>query len=78
MVQVETILVAERGSENYAAEEMKKKKSRDRVVIEDNALVEIVDKIGEQKLVKVKSKSLFTMRKNNLLDVLEDGFGRSP
>jgi len=78
MVQVETILVAEPGSENYAAEEMKKKKSRDRVVIEDNALVEIADKIGEQKLVKAKSKSLLTRRKNNLLDVLEDGFGRSP
>ena len=41
----------------------KKKKSRYRAVVEDDARVEIGGKIGEQKLVKANSKSLFTRRK---------------
>ena len=34
---------------------------------------EIADKIEEQKIKKAKSKSLFTRRKNQLADLLEDG-----
>ena len=34
---------------------------------------EIADKIAEQKIKKAKSKSLFTRRKNQLVDLLEDG-----
>ena len=35
---------------------------------------EIADKIEEQKIKKAKSKSLFTKRKNHLVDLLEDGW----
>ena len=54
----------------------KKKKRCDRAKGTDNAednRDEIVDKIEEQKIKKAKSKSLFTRRKNQLADLLEDG-----
>ena len=54
----------------------KKKKRRDRAKGTDDAEVnrdEILDKIEEQKIKKAKSKSLFTTRKNQLADLLEDG-----
>ena len=55
----------------------KKKKARDRAEIEDSAgaddaCQEIADKIQERKVAKAKSKSSFTRRKNQLLDLLED------
>ena len=54
----------------------KKKRRRDRAKgtdhTEDNR-DEIVDKIEKQKVKKAKSKSLFTRRKNQLADLLEDG-----
>ena len=55
----------------------KKKKARDRAEIEDSAGAddarqEITAKIQERKVAKAKSKSSFTRRKNQLLDLLED------
>ena len=54
----------------------KKKKRRDRAKGTDDGEEirdEIADKIEEQKIKKAKSKSLFTRRKNQLADLLEDG-----
>ena len=54
----------------------KKKKRRDRAKGTDDSKEirnEIADKIEEQKIKKAKSKSLFTRRKNQLADLLEDG-----
>ena len=55
----------------------KKKKACDRAEIEDgagadDARQEIADKIQERKVAKAKSKSSFTRRKNQLLDLLQD------
>ena len=53
-----------------------KKKRRDRAKGTDDGEEirdEIADKIEEQKIQKAKSKSLFTRRKNQLADLLEDG-----
>ena len=54
----------------------KKKKRRDRAKGTDDGEEirdETADKIEEQKIKKAKSKSLFTRRKNQLADLLEDG-----
>ena len=54
----------------------RKKKRRDRAKGTDDSKEirnEIADKIEEQKIKKAKSKSLFTRRKNQLADLLEDG-----
>ena len=55
----------------------KKKKARDRAEIKDlaaadDARQEISDKIQKRKVARGKSKSSFTRRKNQLLDLLED------
>ena len=62
---------------NYA--ENTKKKKKERSDVEDSAGAdkgrgEIADKIQELKITKAKSKSLFTRRKNQLLDSLDDAF----
>ena len=54
----------------------KKKKRRDRAKTTDDGKGirdEIANKIEEQKIKKAKSKSLFTRRKHQLADLLEDG-----
>ena len=58
---------------------LSKKKKKERLDVEDSAgvdtaHVEIADKIQELKITKTKSKSLFTRRKNQLLDSSEDAF----
>ena len=57
----------------------KKKKKKERSDVEDSAGAdkdrgEIADKIQELKITRAKSKSLFTRRKNQLLDSLDDAF----
>ena len=72
-------LVAERGSKRKIMPKIPKKKKKERSDVEesagaDTACVEIADKIQELKITKAKSKSLFTRRKNQLLDSLDDAF----
>ena len=59
----------------------KKKKRHDRAKGTDDGediRDEIADKIEEQKIKKANSKSLFTRRKNQLADLLEDGMSSNP
>ena len=52
---------------------MPSKKRRDRLQGTEDPRKELVDKIEEKKIKNAKSKSFFTRRKNQLVDLLKDG-----